>query len=111
MSTIQRRFCAVSIVGALAISVTSIGFSQTGSYYNYSNGNSYNYGTYGGTTFINGYNFNNGRTWQQRIDQNGNQSGTDSRGNYWQYNSNTGSYYNSNGTYCYGTGAYRSCSK
>jgi hypothetical protein len=35
--------------------------------------------------------------------------GTDSNFNYWHYNAGTGTYWNSNGTTCFGKGALRTC--
>ena len=43
------------------------------------------------------------------ITPNGDQRGTDSHGNYWQYNNSTGSYWNTNGAMCWGKGQFRQC--
>ena len=72
-------------------------------------GNCYTTYDYGGTTQLYGNNSNTGSNWNTRIQQNGNMTGTDSSGNYWNYNANTGAYWNSDGTTCYGKGAFRTC--
>jgi hypothetical protein len=59
-------------------------------------GNCYN--TYG--SGYSGYNLNNGTSWNSRS-SGSSTFGTDSRGNSWNHNRNSGSYYN------YGTGEYR----
>lgn len=75
---------------------------RSGSAYDRQSGNSY-YWSRGpdGSTNIQGYNTRTEARWNRTIKPNGNQSGWDSRGNYWQYNSGTGYYHN------YGTG--RTC--
>ena len=65
--------------------------------------------SYGGGATVNGYNTRSGATWNTQIQPNGSQSGTDSQGNFWTYNPSTGSYINSNGRSCIGTGAARVC--
>ena len=48
--------------------------------------------------------------WNTTIQNNGNMNGLDSHGNYWQYNNNTGNYYNyGTGKTCYGFGYARQC--
>jgi hypothetical protein len=65
--------------------------------------------SYNGGVNVQGFNSRTGANWQTRIENNGNQSGFDSKGNYWNYNESTGSYWNSNGKTCYGKGAARVC--
>jgi hypothetical protein len=56
------------------------------------------------------YGFGNGGTWNSTIEPNGDQRGWDSRGNYWQYDNNTGNYFNyGTGQTCFGKGALRTC--
>ena len=47
--------------------------------------------------------------WNQSIDSQGNQRGMDSKGNMWNYNRRSGAYWNTDGTFCTGKGAYRIC--
>ena len=77
--------------------------------YNYQTGSAYTTTNNGDTTEVNGYNYNTGASWNTTIDRNGNQSGYDSSGNYWTYDSASGNYYNSNGTSCFGKGIGRMC--
>ncbi len=47
--------------------------------------------------------------WNQSIDSQGNQRGMDSKGNMWNYNRRSGAYWNTDGAFCTGKGAYRIC--
>ena len=86
---------------------SSFGTSTT---YDYNSGNSYTTSQgFGGNTIINGFNSRTGSSWNTTIDANGNQRGMDSKGNTWNYNSTTGTYFNSNGKICTGKGASRIC--
>lgn len=91
---------------ALAVSVTSPVVAQTyqpsyGSTYDQQSGNTYTWSRDStGNTNLNGYNLSTGSMWRQTIQPNGNQSGLDSNGNYWNYNAGTKTYMN------YGTGKY-----
>ena len=78
-------------------------------YYDYQTGNSYYTNSHGGNTQVRGFNSRTGSSWNSNIQSNGNISGFNSKGNYWNYNRNTGSYYNSNGTTCFGKGYTRVC--
>ncbi len=60
-------------------------------------GNCYN----GSSGLVFGNNSNTGSSWQSRSSSGGTTFGTDSHGNAWSYNRNSGSYYN------YGTGETR----
>lgn len=82
-----------------------VGFSQSygsgtyGYYGNYGNsGNYYNSYRSGNGSTVYGYNPSTGSSWSTRYHRDGNASGYDSRGNYWQRSN--GTYYN------YGTGKY-----
>jgi hypothetical protein len=78
--------------------------ANAGFTYDPQSGNSYS--TFGNTT--QGWNLNNGTSWSSTT--NGSQSyGTDSRGNTWNYDHNSGYYSNSNGTTCFGKGQFRTC--
>lgn len=100
-----------AFVAFVCLSVPSLAFAQSSYYYNPSTGNSIYSRQSGSSTYQSGYNYNTGTTWNGTYNSNGTSHGTDSNGNYWNYNSNTGSYYNSSGTVCYGKGAYRTCTK
>jgi hypothetical protein len=83
---------------------------QSGRSYDPQSGNSYSWRTdSNGNTTVRGNNFQTGSTWTNRIDRNGNQSGTDANGNYWRYNAQSGSYTSTDGTICTGKGASRIC--
>jgi opacity protein-like surface antigen len=83
---------------------------RSGSSYDYQSGNAYRWRQDSlGNTTVNGYNSRTGSTWNSTIQPNGNQRGTDSNGNMWQYNSRTGSYMSTDGTVCIGKGALRTC--
>ena len=57
-----------------------------------------------------GNNLNTGSSWNSHTDRRGNQSGTDASGNAWNYNKDTGTYYNyGTGKMCTGSGAARFC--
>jgi hypothetical protein len=79
--------------------------------YDWQSGNSYHWNTTpGGDTRVQGYNLNNGTMWNQTIKPNGDMRGYDGGGNYWQYNSRSGNYYNyGTGEMCTGHGAARIC--
>lgn len=77
--------------------------------YDWQTGNSYTTTVNGTNTTVRGFNTNTGSTWNSTIDANGNQRGTDSRGNVWQHNKATKTYINSNGRVCVGEGAARIC--
>jgi hypothetical protein len=100
-----KNFAAILLV----ICASTPALAQSGSYYDYRNGNMYNWNTGPSGTHVFGNNFNTGSTWQNNIMPNGNQNGIDSGGNFWNYNAATGSYMNSNGHGCIGSGYARSC--
>ncbi|STX37477.1 hypothetical protein [Legionella feeleii] len=59
---------------------------------------------------VQGYNLNTGSIWNTNLKNNGDMDGWDSQGNYWQYNDNSGNYYNfGTGKSCYGKGYGRQC--
>lgn len=72
-------------------------------------GNQYRIQQYGNETRIHGSNPRTGSTWSQTQSADGSYRGFDSHGNSYRGNHNTGSYSNSNGTTCFGTGASRVC--
>lgn len=93
--SIFAAILAVAFVGAAHAS----GYGNNnngGSTYDYRNGNTYN--RHG--TGYSGHNANTGSTWNAQSYGNTNR-GTDSHGNNWSYNQNTGVYHN------YGTGEIR----
>ena len=78
--------------------------------YDWRTGNSYNIRRDSlGNTHIRGFNTRTGSMWNQSIDSQGNQRGMDSKGNMWNYNRRSGTYWNTDGTFCTGKGAYRIC--
>lgn len=63
-----------------------------------------------GSTTVRGWNGQTGAQWNTRIDAQGNQRGTDSNGNMWNYNARSGTYINyGTGRMCTGTGYARVC--
>lgn len=98
----------ICILGGALLAFATI--AQANYTYDASTGNSYFTTHSGGQTTVQGYNSNTGASWNSTTDSSGNERGMDSKGNYYNYNHNTGSYYNSNGTTCYGKGLARTCS-
>jgi hypothetical protein len=83
---------------------------RSGSTYDWRSGNSYTWRKDStGTTKLNGLNLNTGSTWNTQIKRNGDMSGFDSRGNYWSYDKQTGNYFSTDGTICFGKGPTRTC--
>lgn len=72
-------------------------------------GNQYRIQQYGNETRIQGSNPRTGSTWSQKQSADGSYRGFDSQGNSYHGNRDTGTYINSNGTTCFGTGASRVC--
>ena len=62
-----------------------------------------------GSTYIQGTNPYTGSQWNTTIQPKGDMQGRDSRGNPWNYNSDSGVYRNLDGTLCTGQGAARRC--
>ena len=85
---------------------------NSGSTYDWRSGNRYSwYQDSLGTTHVRGSNGITGSMWRSTIDKDGQQRGTDSNGNMWRYNPDTGSYINyGTGEMCFGRGAIRTCS-
>jgi hypothetical protein len=79
--------------------------------YDYNTGSTYTTTPmYGGGAQVNGYNSRTGSTWNSTYQSNGQMSGTNSKGQYWTGNSQTGYYHNyTTGRTCYGTGYARTC--
>src|SRR5262245_50701343 len=104
-----RKLALSTVLLALLTSPASAQWGQTprsGSNYDWRNGNMYNWNqTPDGSTNVRGFNTNTGSQWNTTIKPNGDMQGMDSKGNLWQYNQNSGSYLNSNGTVCVGKGA------
>ena len=94
----MKKFVTAALL-ALAISPAMADYT-----YDYKTGNSYT--TIGNSVY--GNNARTGSTWNSHTY--GSQSfGTDSKGNSWNYDHNTGYYNNSNGKTCFGKGALRTC--
>lgn len=85
--------------------------AHAGSTYDADTGNWYfTHPTIDGGVNVQGLNPGAGSQWNTTIKPNGNQSGRDSDGNFWNYNSNTGMYVNPGaGVFCTGRGIYRQC--
>ena len=84
---------------------------SSGSAYDWKTGDSY-YWSRGsdGSMDVRGYNAQTGSMWNHTVMPNGDESGWDDRGNYWQSNSRTGYYHNyGTGRTCIGKGAMRTC--
>ncbi len=98
------------LAGLVTLLLATPAVAQSGSYYDWRSGNRYNWNhNFDGSTDVRGSNVNNGSQWRQTIMPNGDQRGIDSRGNSWRYNNSTGSYWNSDGTMCWGKGQFRQC--
>lgn len=84
---------------------------DSGSSYDWRSGNRYSWDTdSSGETRVRGSNSRTGSRWNTTIDPDGDMKGSDSDGNRWRYNSNTGSYYNyGTGQSCRGSGRARTC--
>ena len=68
---------------------------KSGYSYDYQSGNSYNYNTDSrGETKVYGNNYNTGSMWNTTIEKDGDMKGFDSKGNYWNYDNKSGTYYN-----------------
>jgi len=103
----MRKF---ALAGLVAMVLVTPAFAQSGSNYDWRSGNRYNWNRdLDGSTTIRGSNFGTGTQWNQTIMPNGDQRGTDSRGNSWRYNNSTGSYSNTDGSTCWGKGRFRQC--
>src|SRR5712691_9960433 len=95
---------------ALILAVPTPFAAQSGSSFDWQSGNQYRWNrNYDGATDVRGFNFNTGSMWNTRIQPNGDMRGMDSRDNSWNYNSRTGTYWNSDGTFCTGKGYARVC--
>lgn len=78
--------------------------------YDYKTGNSYTTTKDDDSTSTRGYNMKTGSTWSSKTDNDtGKTTGTDSNGNYYNYDPNTGNYSNTSGKMCTGKGAGRIC--
>jgi hypothetical protein len=100
----------LSIAAAtLVVFLPTAAFAQFGTTYDPYSGNIYNYNHGIGGTNVYGTNPRTGSMWQSTIEPNGNQHGINSHGNLWNYNAGSGSYMNSNGHGCIGSGYARSC--
>lgn len=102
-----------TIVSGAALLVATIAgpaAAEPGSHYDWRSGNSYHWNTDStGNTSVRGSNLRTGAHWNTNIRPNGDMRGTDSNYNSWSYDRSSGSYWNTDGTTCYGKGAYRTC--
>jgi hypothetical protein len=107
----MKSVLTLALLAAVMLGTVGPALAQRGgSKYDWQSGNSYNWqNNPDGSTDVRGWNLNTGSTWGTRIEPNGDMRGTDSRGNLWQYNENTGTYLNTDGTMCVGKGASRIC--
>jgi|FLYL01.1.fsa_nt_gi hypothetical protein len=99
-------------VGAMFFQSTTAFPDSFGSKYDSQSGNWYHWHrNSSGETTVRGHNFSTGSAWTTTIEPDGDMRGNDSRGHYWRYNENTGSYFNfGTGETCIGKGAGRICS-
>ncbi|SDY75869.1 hypothetical protein [Citreimonas salinaria] len=78
--------------------------------FDYQSGNMYNNYSDGQGVTTYGNNIQGGTNWNLRQDYDGSYSGTDSQGNFFYGDQNSGFYSNpGTGTTCIGTGALRTC--
>lgn len=79
--------------------------------YDWRTGNSYNTTDNGdGSTTTRGNNYNNGSTWTNTTERDGDQRGRDANGNSWTYDAQSGRYFNyGTGKTCTGSGKNRTC--
>lgn len=103
----MKRFA----IALALLSTQALAYGDYDTAYDAQSGNHYTIQRDQHETNVNGYNYNNGTNWQQTQRRDGSYSGRDAQGNYYQGNNNSGYYMNSNGTWCYGTGALRTCSR
>lgn len=96
---------AITLVSAMPLLAGEYGYDYSqpavtaspsyGSTYDWKTGNTYNWSTsMSGDTQVNGYNFTNGTSWRTTVEKDGDMRGTDSNGNYWNYNEGSGTYMN-----------------
>lgn len=84
---------------------------DSGSTYDWSSGNIYNWRSTPSGTHVDGMNMNTGSMWQTDIRKNGSMSGWDSNMNPWTYDAGTKTYMNlGTGKLCVGEGLARICS-
>lgn len=96
--------CLIGVIGSIFLVVgpaVAGSLSSDGNWY-------YSYRSPFGGGYLNGFNFNTGRSWFNNYDGRGSSHGLDGRGNFWQYNRSTGTYFNfGTGEMRYGTGPNR----
>jgi hypothetical protein len=106
----MKRIVSVAVALVVAFFALTPVFAQSGSTYDWRSGNWYHwYSAFDGSTHVQGFNWNTGSQWRTTIRPNGDMQGWDSRGDFWRYDSRTGNYWNSNGTFCTGRGYARTC--
>jgi uncharacterized protein YxeA len=98
------------LLAVMVFLISAVSFAD-GYKYDPNSGNSYYVHTdNSGNTQVRGNNIYTGSTWNTTVDSNGNERGTDSRGNMWNYNRGSGVYQNyGTGKICTGSGAFRTC--
>jgi hypothetical protein len=107
----RKATIAVAVITILTLFATTAALAQRSGYkFDPYTGDTYQWSqTPNGSTNVYGSNPFTGSHWNQTIEPNGNQRGIDSQGNTWQYNQQSGSYWNSNGHGCIGHGSARTC--
>jgi hypothetical protein len=103
----MRLWLKIAVVSLLFVS--PVVAQNFGSSYDWRTGNMYHWNGDSQGTNLNGFNPQTGSMWSGRYSNDGTSHGMDSRGNAWNYNSNTKTYMNSDGHGCVGTGYARSC--
>jgi len=97
------------VVSSLIIGFYSFAWSQ-GTHHDWQTGNSYRWQKTGSDTTVYGSNLKTGKNWNTHIDNNGSMRGQDSKGNFWNYNQQSGTYMNyGTGKICTGKGYGRIC--
>ncbi len=100
------------LIGSLMLvcSSTALWAQSAGTTFDPRTGNTYRWmRNPDGSTYIQGTNPYTGSQWNNNIEPNGNMQGRDANGNPWNYNKDTNTYRNSDGTFCVGQGASRRC--
>jgi hypothetical protein len=103
----KAAFWVIGLIAALGAGQVSAGCYST---FDYRSNTYYTVCDNPSFVTIQGNNFNNGSNWNERQNHNGTYNGTDSKGNFYQGDNNTGYYQNlGTGRMCTGKGVGRIC--
>lgn len=78
------------LIGLALLTMTSGAFAD--STYDEETGNFYQFYEFGGKTKVYGRNSRTGARWKTEIEEDGDMSGTDSKGRKWDYDADSGNY-------------------